>query len=259
MAKKNLSTNIKKVLISHPAPLESEKSPYKDLAEKFNFSLDFRKFIKIEGIPAREFRKEKIHILDFTAVIFTSKNAVDHYFRMAKEMRCEIPISMKYLCTSETTAFYLQNYVQYRKRKVFFPKKQTLESMMDLIHKHRHETYLMPMSNVGKTDLPKALEKSKYNVTKVKFYRTASDDVSDLSISKYDLLIFFSPIEIKSLLDNFPKFRQGRTQIAAYGTLTTEAVEKAGLKLHVSAPTPEFPSMISAIDAHLMQLAKAKK
>ncbi|MCL2682395.1 MAG: uroporphyrinogen-III synthase [Bacteroidales bacterium] len=259
MAKKTLSTRIKSVLISQPAPQEGEKSPYKDLAEKFNFDLNFRKFIKIEGVPAKEFRKERINLLDYSAVILTSKNAVDHYFRMAKEMRVEIPIEMKYLCTSEATALYMQNYVQYRKRKIFFPKNQSLQAMMDLIHKHRTENYLFPTSNVGKTDLPKALEKSKYKVTKSKFYRTVPDDVSDLKITKFDMLVFFSPIEIKSLLDNFPKFRQAQTVIATFGSATAEAVEKAGLKLQISAPTPEFPSMTAAIDAYLTALAKAKK
>jgi uroporphyrinogen-III synthase len=259
MTNKILSTPIKKVLISQPAPQKGEKSPYKDLAEKFSFKLNFRKFIKIEGIPAKEFRKERINILDFSAVILTSKSAVDHYFRMAKEMRADIPIEMKYLCTSESTALYMQNYVQYRKRKIFFPKNQTLQAMLDLIHKHRTENYLFPTSNVGNIDLPKALEKSKYKVTKVKFYRTVPDDVSDLKVSGFDMLVFFSPIEIKSLLDNFPKFKQGKTVIATFGGATAEAVEKAGLNLQISAPTPEFPSMTSAIDAYLKKLAKAKK
>jgi uroporphyrinogen-III synthase len=259
MAKKVLSTKIKNVLISQPAPNGGEKSPYKDLAEKFNFNLEFRKFIKVEGISAKEFRKERIHLLDFSAVILTSKNAADNYFRMAKEMRIEIPIEMKYLCTSESTALYMQNYVQYRKRKIFFPKNQTPQAMLDLIHKHRAETFIFPISNVGKMDLAKTLEKSKYKVTKVKFYRTVPDDVSDLKISKFNMLVFFSPIEIKSLLDNFPKFKQGQTVIAAFGSATAEAVEKAGLKLHISAPTLEYPSMSSSIDAYLTQLAKAKK
>ena len=259
MAKKTFSTKIKNVLISQPAPQDGEKSPYKDLAEKYNFKIDFRKFIKVEGVPAREFRKERLHLLDFSAVILTSKSAVDHYFRMAKEMRIDIPIEMKYLCTTEATALYMQNYVQYRKRKIFFPKSQTLQSMLDLIHKHRTETYLFPTSNVGTTDLPKALEKTKYKITKSKFYRTVPEEITDLSITKFNLLVFFSPIEIKSLLDNFPKFKQGQTLIAAFGSTTAEAVEEAGLKLHISAPTPEFPSMTAAIDAYLMQLAKAKK
>ncbi len=259
MAKRTLTTKIKNVLISQPAPKEGEKSPYKDLAEKFSFKLDFRRFIQIEGVPAKEFRKERINLLDFSAVILTSKNAVDHYFRMAKEMRIEIPIEMKYLCTSESTALYMQNYVQYRKRKIFFPKNQSLEAMMDLIHKHRTETYLFPISNVGKTDLPKALEKSKYEVTKVKFFRTVPDKIEDITISKFDMLVFFSPIEIKSLLENFPKFKQGQTIIAAFGSTTAEAIEKAGLKLQISAPTSEFPSMTAAIDAYLTKLAKAKK
>jgi len=259
MAKKVLSTKIKNVLISQPVPQDGEKSPYKDLSEKFGFKPEFRKFIKVEGVPAKEFRKERIHILDFSAVILTSKNAVDHYFRMAKEMRVEIPIEMKYLCTTEATALYMQNYVQYRKRKIFFPKNQTPQAMLDLIHKHGHETFLFPVSNVGKMDLPKALEKSKYKVTKTKFYRTVPDDVSDLKITKFDMLVFFSPIEIKSLLDNFPNFRQGQRIIATFGSTTAEAVEKAGLKLQISAPTPQFPSMTAAIDAYLMKLAKAKK
>jgi uroporphyrinogen-III synthase len=259
MAKKVLSTKIKKVLISQPAPSEGEKSPYKDLAEKFGFTPTFRKFIKVEGIPAKEFRKERINLLDFSAVILTSKNAVDNYFRLAKEMRIEIPIEMKYLCTSESTALYMQNYVQYRKRKIFFPKNQSLQAMLDLIHKHRNENYLFPTSNVGKTDLPKALEKSKYKITKVKFYRTVPDDISDLKITTYDMFVFFSPIGIKTLLDNFPNFKQGQKVIAVFGSTTAEAVEKAGLNLHISAPTSEFPSMTAAIDAYLTTLAKAKK
>jgi uroporphyrinogen-III synthase len=153
----------------------------------------------------------------------------------------------------------MQNYVQYRKRKIFFPKNQTPQAMLDLIHKHRTENFLFPTSNVGKTDLPKALEKSKYKVTKVKLYRTVPDDVSDLKMSGFNMLVFFSPIEIKSLLDNFPKFRQGQTVIAAFGSATAEAVEKAGLKLQISAPTPQFPSMTAAIDTYLTTLAKAKK
>jgi uroporphyrinogen-III synthase len=197
--------------------------------------------------------------LDFSAVILTSKSAVDHYFRMAKEMRADIPIEMKYLCTSEATALYMQNYVQYRKRKIFFPKNQTPQAMLDLIHKHRNENFLFPTSNVGNIDLPRVLEKSKYKVTKVKFYLTVPDDVSNLKISGFDMLVFFSPIEIKSLLDNFPKFRQGKTLIAAFGGATAEAVEKAGLQLQISAPTPEFPSMTAAINAYLTKLAKAKK
>ena len=254
-----MTTKVKNVLISQPPPLDGEKSPYKDLAEKFNFELNFRKFIKVEDVPAKEFRKERINLLDFSAVILTSKNAADHYFRMAKEMRVEIPIEMKFLCTSESTAFYMQNYVQYRKRKIFFPKNQTPQAMLDLIHKHRTENFLFPISNVGKADLAKALEKTKYDVTRVKFYRTVPDDVSDLKISGFNMLVFFSPIEIKSLLDNFPKFKQGQTIIAAFGSATAEAVEKAGLKLQISAPTPEFPSMTAAIDAYLTTLAKAKK
>ena len=254
-----METKVKKVLISQPPPQEGERSPYKDLAEKFNFTLDFRKFIKVEGVPAKEFRKERINLLDFSAVILTSKNAADHYFRMAKEMRVDIPIEMKYLCTSESTALYMQNYVQYRKRKIFFPKNQTPQAMLDLIHKHRAESFLFPVSNVGRADLPKALEKTKYDVTRVRFYRTVPDNVSDLKISGFNMLVFFSPIEIKSLLDNFPKFKQGQTIIAAFGSATAEAVEKAGLKLQISAPTPEFPSMTAAIDAYLTTLAKAKK
>ncbi len=259
MAKKVLSTNIKNVLISQPTPSENEKSPYKDLAEKFGFKVEFRKFIKVEGVPAKDFRKERVNILDYTAVILTSKSAVDHYFRLAKEMRCEIPMEMRYICTTEATALYLQNYVQFRKRKVFFPKNQSMDAFMDLLHKHRTESFLFPMSNVGKTDLPKALEKTNFKVTKVRMYRTVPDDVSDLHIPTFDLLVFFSPIEIKSLLDNFPKFKQGKILIAAFGSTTAEAVEKAGLKLHITAPSPEFQSMSAAIDAYLTMLAKTKK
>lgn len=259
MAKKYLSTHIKNVLVSQPAPSEIEKSPYKDLAEKFGFKVTFRKFIKIEGVPAKDFRKERISHLDYSAVILTSKNAVDNYFRLAKEMRYEIPIEMKYMCTSETTALYLQNYVQFRKRKIFFPRNQSLDAMLELIQKHRTENYLFPTSNVGKSDLPKALEKFKYKFTKVKMYRTVPDDISDLLVANFDLFVFFSPIEVKSLQDNFPKFKQGKILIATFGTATAEAVTKAGLKLHITAPSPEFQSMSAAIEAYLIKIAKEKK
>jgi uroporphyrinogen-III synthase len=249
---------VKNILVSQPQPVDLEKSPYGQLAKKYNLLIDFNKFIKIEGVPAKDFRKDRIGILDYTAVIFSSRNAVDHFFRMCTEMRVEIPDTMKYFCISESTAFYLQKYIQYRKRKIFYGK-QTLEELTDVIRKHKTEKYLLPCSDIHKQEMTNSLDHYKINYKKAIFYKTVASDISGLEISKYDMLVFFSPAGVASLFKNVPDFVQNETLIAAFGSTTVKAVEDHGLTLNVMAPTPTAPSMTMAIDEFLDKLEKASR
>lgn len=247
---------VKNVLISQPAPADFNNSPYKQLAAKYNLNLVFRKLFKIEGLTAREFRTQKIDLLDFTAVIFTSKNAVDHYFRIAQDLRIQIPPTMKYFCSSETTAYYIQNYAQFRKRKIFYAK-QTNESFIELVCKHKEEKYLYLTTEDSSSELPKEMTKNKINYTKASVYKTVFEKISkDIQIKDFDLIVFFSPIGIKSLLDNYPDFKQENTLIAAFGHSAWHAVEDAGLTLHIPAPTKEATSMVQAISLFLGELQK---
>ncbi|HAN77954.1 MAG TPA: uroporphyrinogen-III synthase [Bacteroidales bacterium] len=248
---------IKKILVSQPEPT-TDKSPYFELAKKNNLKIDFRPFIKVEGVPGKEFRKDRINILDFSAVVFTSRTAVDHYFRTAKELRVTIPDTMKYFCISEATAFYLQKYIVYRKRKIFFAKN-TFDDLLDLLKKHAGEKYLVPLSDQHKEDIPDKLETSKLNYTVAIMYRTVSCDLSDLKDVNYDILIFYSPSGIKSLFENFPNFEQKDTKIASFGPSTAKAVIDAGLRLDIAAPQPAAPSMTMAIDLFIEELNKGKK
>lgn len=248
---------IKNILVSQPQPVELEKSPYGDLTKKFNVNIVFRKFIKIEGIPAKDFRKDRVNILDCTAVIFTSRNAVDHFFRICKEMRIEVPDTMKYFSISESTAFYLQKYVQYRKRKVFH-SKENFANLAELIKKHKTEKFLLPCSDIHKQEIPKMLEDNKILFKKAIIYRTLASDLSDIDITKYDMLVFFSPSGIKSLYKNFPDFTQNSTAIAAFGPTTAKAVVDAGLTLTISAPSKTAPSMTMAIEQFLQAEMKKK-
>ena len=248
---------IKNILVSQPQPVELEKSPYGDLTKKFNVNVVFRKFIKIEGIPAKDFRKDRINILDCTAVIFTSRNAVDHFFRICKEMRIEVPDTMKYFSISESTAYYLQKYVQYRKRKVFH-SKENFANLAELIKKHKTEKFLLPCSDIHKQEIPKMLEENKILYKKAIIYKTLASDLSDIDITKYDMLVFFSPSGIKSLFKNFPKFVQNSTVIAAFGPTTAKAVTDAGLTLNISAPSKTAPSMTMAIEQYLQAEMKKK-
>lgn len=240
---------MKTILVSQPAPA-NPRSPYHLLAEKYKLTIDFRQFIKVEAVPGQEFRQERIKILDHTAVILTSRNAIDHFFRMCKEMRVKVPETMKYFCVSESVAFYLQKYIVYRKRKVFIGKQRFAE-LLDVIKKHKNETYLFPCSNIAKEATTESLEKLGVKFTKAIFYRTVAADLSDLENIKYDLLVFFSPSGIESLLKNFPNFEQNTTLIAAFGPTTTKAVKDAGLRLDIEVPKPEWPSMTMAIEAFI--------
>jgi uroporphyrinogen-III synthase len=248
---------IKNILVSQPQPSELEKSPYGDLTKKFNVNIEFRKFISIEGIPAKDFRRDRINILDYSAVIFTSRNAVDQFFRICKEMRIEVPDSMKYFCISESTAYYLQKYILYRKRKVFH-SKESLTTLMELIKKHKNEKFLLPCSDIHKLDIPKILDENKILYKKAIIYKTLASDLSDLNISKYDMMVFFSPAGIKSLFKNFPKFKQNNTIIGAFGSATAKAVQDAGLVLNITAPSQTAPSMIMAIEQFLHHEMKKK-
>ncbi len=235
-----------------------DKSPYGELCRKFNVNIDFHKFITIEGISAQEFRKAKGSFNGHTAIILTSRHAVDHFFRMAKEMRFEIPDSLKYFCISESTAYYLQKYVQYRKRKIFYGK-QNFADLMNVISKHSEEKFLVPSSDIHKQTMFKLLDADKINYSKAVIYRTVASNLSNVEISKYDLVIFFSPAGIKSLQNNFPEYQQNEKLIAAFGPTTAKAVKEAGLKLTIPAPTQSAPSMTMAIDEFLTKEIKDRR
>lgn len=248
--------SIKTILVSQPKP-EGEKSPYYDLADKYKLKIDFRPFIHVEGIPAQEFRAQKINIPEHTAVILTSKQAVDHFFRISEEIRFEVPDSMKYFCISEAVALYLQKYVAYRKRKIFFGK-QTIEDLIDPLKKHKTEKFLLPCTDILRDKIPETLEAAKIPFTKATLYRTVASDLSDLEDVYYDMLVFFSPGGIESLFKNFPDFKQNDTVIAAFGPSTAQAVEKNDLRLDLMAPVPEAPSMTAAIEKFIKERAKKK-
>ena len=245
---------VKKIIVSQPAPGETEKSPYTELADKYHLEVDFKPFIRIEGVTAREFRQYRVEILSHGAVFLTSKTAVDHYFRICDEMRVTVPDSMKYFCTSESIANYLQKYIVYRKRKIFFGSK--IEELVDLMHKHRDEKILLPLSDPHKPEIPRLFDKKKYNYTKVILYRTVSSDLSDINIKDYDILAFYSPTEIKSLFTNFPDYEQGEAKIACFGPATIKAAKSAHLRIDIQAPRPQIPSLTMAIGQHLKELAK---
>ncbi|HIT15086.1 MAG TPA: uroporphyrinogen-III synthase [Candidatus Avimuribaculum pullicola] len=245
---------IKKILISQPKP-ESDKSPYYDIAEKYGVEVVFRPFIKVEGLTSKEFRQSKISISDYTAVIFTAKTAIDHYFRLCEEMRIAIPDTMKYFCTSETIAHYLQKYITYRKRKIFYGVSGKLDDeklLKDLV-KHNKEKFLFPISDVHRDNLS-VLDANKIPYTKAIMYRTVSNDFSKDEPFDYDMLIFFSPAGIKSLLKNFPDFQQGDIKIGCFGETTAKAVEADGLRLDLSAPNAEATSMTAALDMYLKKV-----
>ncbi len=249
---------IKQVLISQPKPAEIEKSPYYEVIKKHNLCVDFHKFFKIEGLSSIDFRKEnKVRLADHTAVIFTSKHAVDHFFRLASELRAEIPETMKYFCSSESTAYYLQRYIQYRKRKIFFSNKEASD-LVDIIRKHKSEIYLLPCNEDHNNELSDLLDVQKIVYSKAVMYRTVPDDMTFLDLNKYDLLVFFSPAGIKSLQKNFPGFTQGEKIIGVFGHTTSEAAKEAGLSVQVEAPTATAPSMAKAIEQYLAANNKSK-
>jgi len=245
---------VKTILVSQPEP-ETEKSPYFDLSENCKVKVDFRPFIHVEGIESKEFRQQRVSLQDYGAVIFTSRNAVDHFFRIAEETRYSVPDSLKYFCISESTAYYLQKYVVYRKRKIFHGR-QKIADLIPLIKKHKKEKFLLPCSDILKQEIPETLEKNEIDFTKAMLYRTVCSDLSDLENVNYDVLVFFSPAGITSLYENFPNFKQNDTRIAVFGATTAKAAEKAGLEINIAAPKPEAPSMTMALEQYIKKSNK---
>lgn len=250
---------VTKILVSQPKP-SSEKSPYYDIASRYGVDMVFRPFIKVEGLSAREFRQQKINISDFTAIIFTARTAIDHFFRLCEEMRVTIPDTMKYFCTTETIALYLQKYIIYRKRKIFHGNTGKIEDLIPALGKHNKEKYLYAVSDVHKDSAnAELLDKAKVNYTKAVMYRTVSNDFTADEPFDYDMLLFFSPAGIDSLLKNFPDFKQGDIKIGCFGASTAKAVEDAGLRLDLEAPSAKSPSITGALDLFLKENQEAEK
>lgn len=249
---------INKILVSQPYPT-SDKSPYFDISEKYGVKIDFRPFIKVEPIFAKEFRTQRLSIPDHTAIIFNARHGIDHFFRLCDEMRITIPESMKYFCVSETVAVYLQHYIHYRKRKVFFTQTNKMNDLVTIMNKHPEEKYLLVTSEAVNEDLITALENSKIKFSKAIMYKTVSNDFKADEKFDYDMLLFFSPAGITSLLKNFPDFEQGDIQIGCFGSATAQAVLDANLRLDLEAPQPGVPSMTMALENYLKELAKKNK
>ena len=248
-------TKVKTILISQPKP-ENDKNPYYDLSKKYNLIETFRQFIKIEGLPVKDFRNQRVDILEHKAVILTSRLAVDHYFRMCNEMRVTVPESMKYFCINEATAYYLQKYIQYRKRKIFFGH-QTIRDLVDVIRKNKEEKFLLPAADVHKEQICDFLDAIGIKYTKAIMYRTVSANLSDIkNLNEFDMLVFFTSAGINSLKQNFPNFKQGNTRIACFGAATANELKKHGYRLDVYAPNPKNPSMSGAIDEYIKEANK---
>ncbi|SDW15975.1 uroporphyrinogen-III synthase [Lutibacter oricola] len=245
---------VKTILVSQPAP-KTENSPYFELSEKQKVKIDFRSFIHVEGVPAKEVRAQKIDLSKYTAIILTSRNAVDNFFRIAEEMRFTVPDSMKYFCQSEAVAYYLQKYVVYRKRKIYVGTR-TFAELSKLIKKYKDEKFLLPSSDKLKPIIPEILDELKIDWDKATLFKTVVSDLSDLENVFYDILVFFSPSGIDSLFKNFPDFKQNDTTIAVFGNSTIKAATKAGLKCNIQAPTPETPSMTMALDKYIAEVNK---
>ncbi|EDP98412.1 uroporphyrinogen-III synthase [Kordia algicida OT-1] len=245
---------VKTILVSQPEP-KIENSPYSRLIDKQKVKIDFRPFIHVEGVSARDVRHQKVDLSKFTAIILTSRNAVDHFFRVAEEMRFKVPDTMKYFCQSEAVAYYLQKYVVYRKRKIYVGKR-TFQELSPLIKKYKDEVFLLPSSDALKPAVPDTLNSLNITWERGVFYKTVVSDLSDLRDVYYDILVFFSPSGIKSLLANFPDFEQNDTRIAVFGNTTVKATTEAGLRVDIKAPTPETPSMTMALAKYIDEVNK---
>jgi len=245
---------VKTILVSQPAP-KTESSPYIELSEKQKVKIDFRPFIHVEGVPAKEVRTQRIDLKNYTAIILTSRNAVDHFFRVADEMRFTVPDSMKYFCQSEAVAYYLQKYVVYRKRKIYVGVR-AFGDLAKIIKKYKDEKFLLPSSDKLKEIVPTMLNEIEVNWERAVLFKTVVSDLSDLEDVFYDVLVFFSPSGIDSLMKNFPDFKQNDTRIAVFGNSTVKAVTDAGLKCNIKAPTPETPSMTMALEKYIIQANK---
>lgn len=240
---------VKSILVTQEAPTD-QNSPYFKLAERFNLKIDFRPFIEVQPVPIKDFRKQKIEILNYTAVIFTSRHAVDHFFHICRELKIEMPADMKYFCISEQTSNYLQKYIVIRKRKIFTGLKTT-QDLLEILKKHKNEKYLFPCSDIRKNDIPDFLKQNGFEFTEAIMYHTVASNLSDLEEVFYDILAFFSPSGINSLFVNFPDFKQNNTRIAAFGPTTAKAVHDASLILDIEAPLPNAPSMTGALELYI--------
>ncbi len=251
-AKEETFKKVKTILVSQPKP---ERSPYYELEKRYNLQIDWRSFSHVEGLEAKDFRKQRIRPDEYPAVIFSSKNAVDHFFRLCEEMRVKMSPETKYFCLTENIANYLQKFILYRKRKVFVGTR-TIEDLGAYLKKHKGEKFLLPCSNLGAKEITKYLDDMKLDWKDAIMYHTVSSDLSDLSDVTYDVLVFFSPLCIQSLYDNFPDFKQNETRIAVFGNLTRQAVEDRGLSVNINAPAPEVPSMTKALENYLQKSNK---
>jgi uroporphyrinogen-III synthase len=243
---------VKSILVSQPQPSD-DKSPYYTLARKYGIKIDFRPFIQVDPIEVKEFRKQKIDVLSHSAVIFTSRNAVDHFFNMCKELKIEMPVGMKYFCISEQTANYLQKYIVVRKRKIFTGSR-TAQDLLEILKKHKNEKYLFPCSSIRKNDIPEFLETNGYQFNEAVIYETVASDLSDLDDVFYDIIAFYSPSGIHSLFVNFEDYKQNNTRIAAFGPTTAKAVKDASLILDIEAPLPNAPSMTGALELYIKRV-----
>lgn len=245
---------VKSILVSQPKPA-NDSSPYHELGKRNKIKIDFRSFIKVEGVDARDVRSQKIDFSNYTAIIFTSKNVIDHFFRLAEEMRFQVPDDMKYFCQTEAIAFYLQKYIVYRKRKTYIGEKD-IQDLAPYIKKHKDEKFLLPSSDVLNPDVPNFLNETGINWDRGILCRTVSSDLSDLEDVKYDILVFFTPSGIKSLFENFPGFVQDQTRIAVFGKTTVQAAKEMGLRIDIEVPTPETPSMTMALEKYVKEVNK---
>lgn len=247
-----MNFKVKKILVSQPEP-SSEKSPYYEIAEKHQVEMVFRPFIKVEGITLREFKQQRLQILDYSAIVFTSRTAVDHFFSLCEESRITVPDSMKYFCNSETIALYLQKYIVYRKRKIFFSKTGRIEGLSSAFDKHKKEKFLFPVSEQHNEDVASILENKKLDYTTTVMYRTVSNDFEEGEKLDYDMLIFFSPLGVSSLLKNFPNFKQEKFAVGCFGKSTIDTLKELEIAVDCAAPAPGIPSMTAALDLFLKE------
>jgi uroporphyrinogen-III synthase len=246
----NKEVKISRILITQPKP-ETDKSPYFDLAKKYDLTLDFHPFIRVEGLTGKEFRKQRVDIAEHTAIIFTSRYAVDHFFRICEELKVKVSQDMKYFCITEAVALYLQKFILYRKRKVFFSADGSSAGLQEVISKHKNEKYILPVSDSGKNDIAQHMEKHNIKYSDVTLYRMVSNDITPVMNDKYDMIVFFSPYSVQTLFEFDPGFKQNGIMIGAFGPTTSRAVEDSGMRLDVKAPAPNAPSMVSALELFL--------
>ena len=245
---------VKTILVSQNKPEPGKKSIFDDIIAKYKLKVDYRSFIQVDAVPGKDIRRNKVNILNHTAIIFNSKNAVDHFFRVVEELRIEIPQDMKYFCLTEGIGLYIQKYIFLRKRKVFYPKTNLESDFLNLVLNHKTEKYLFPCSDIRKSTIPDFFKKNKLAFEEATFYKTVSADLSDLENVFYDIIVFFSPADIKSLFDNFPKFKQNNTRLAAFGESTQRAITENKLKCNIPAPTKDNPSIVKAIEEYIKKV-----